>query len=302
MTRFNTYETAYSVQSKGWPQLRRQCKDQSEFLQSLCNEVRSGRTTDAIDSHFAAESKWWESKRPYFNVWPCILGMLKDAAVDIPFGQMPLAYPSIAVCLPEGEVIKSILFTLCKPEDLWYKSKRELVLCIHLQVDVPNEGQVVCFRLAFVDHDDTFSSVLYGRRPNRKDLAPCSVLGEDDENALIFEAVHICSGVCILANDPKFIEPIVLNRDLMKFENADEATKQYMIDRAARNKGLGFDVGKSLEEEIQKERGEMGSHFRRPHMALFWTGKGRSTPVLKLRRGSIINPRSLTEVPTGFLG
>lgn len=73
-----------------------------------------------------------------------------------------------------------------------------------------------------------------------------------------------------------------------------------MENRAARRQGRGFTVGKQLEEDLAAER-SVSPHIRRPHMALFWTGKGRETPRYQLRRGAIVNPRSVTDVPTGYL-
>jgi hypothetical protein len=35
---------------------------------------------------------------------------------------------------------------------------------------------------------------------------------------------------------------------------------------------------------------------------LFWTGEGRTTPIIKTRSGAIVQSVSMAEVPTGYLG
>ena len=80
----------------------------------------------------------------------------------------------------------------------------------------------------------------------------------------------------------------------------DEQVRQLIEQRAIRKKGIGYDVGRGLTEA--KERSETAAHFRNAHLCLFWTGKGRATPVVKLRKGAIVQPKKIFEVPSGYLG
>lgn len=59
---------------------------------------------------------------------------------------------------------------------------------------------------------------------------------------------------------------------------------------------VGWNIGKNIEKEAR----EVGAHYRRPHLAIRWCGKGGETPVLKRIKGAIVNKQKLTEIPTGY--
>lgn len=102
----------------------------------------------------------------------------------------------------------------------------------------------------------------------------------------------------LLANDQDFITPVVLNKDRVRYESADDPdVRKWLEDRAVRKMGRGFDVFKKLELER-----ETSPHWRNPHLALFWTGPGRTKPVIRMRSGSVVQRVSMAEVPTGYLG
>ena len=43
-------------------------------------------------------------------------------------------------------------------------------------------------------------------------------------------------------------------------------------------------------------------HYRRPHMALVWTGHGRAMPKIVPRRGSVVHREAVEKLPSGFGG
>ena len=53
--------------------------------------------------------------------------------------------------------------------------------------------------------------------------------------------------------------------------------------------------------ELEEERAA-SVHWRNPHLCLFWTGTGGNTPVIKIRRGSLVSASLMANVPTGYLG
>jgi hypothetical protein len=104
--------------------------------------------------------------------------------------------------------------------------------------------------------------------------------------------------VGLLSHNDGLITPIVLAKDQERYTETDDPdVRKRSQDRAARRAGRGFDVGKSL----QLER-EQSPHWRNPHLCLFWTGTGRTTPIIKMRSGAVIQRSSMAEVPTGYLG
>ena len=50
------------------------------------------------------------------------------------------------------------------------------------------------------------------------------------------------------------------------------------------------------------ERGEAGmiSHYRRPHLQIYHTGKGRTIPRLVNVRGCIVHREIVAKIPTGY--
>jgi len=82
----------------------------------------------------------------------------------------------------------------------------------------------------------------------------------------------------------------LLADDRGKFEaNGD---RKY-IEKAHRRGKVGWDVGKHI---------EVIPHFRRPHMALVWTGHGRMMPKIVPRKGSVVHRDMVEKLPSGFGG
>lgn len=259
--------------------------------QNLSKQKQGSRALNLM-----VERLWWEYERPYYNLWPSVLQMIRDVSLDVPMRCLKLPYSAMAVCFPEDtkEGLASFLVSVDKG------IKREFLVNITANVFVGGEAMVV-WRWGQVDGDEPFT-VFANCRDNPKDWKRHGVgeLSEEQESSILKLVCHVFCGVAILANDPTIVQPIVLNRDMLKYRSSDEATKKYLEDRAARINGRGFGVGEGLESELKST--SVSPHVRKPHMALFWTGKGRTVPVLQLRRGAFIHPAEATEVPTGYMG
>jgi len=94
------------------------------------------------------------------------------------------------------------------------------------------------------------------------------------------------------------ITPVVLSKHQARYDvETDEAAKKWLEDKAAQIQGRGFSIGKELYAQSL-----VSPHLRNAHMALFWTGPGRKVPKLLLRAGSVVTPKHLSRVPTGYLG
>ena len=92
----------------------------------------------------------------------------------------------------------------------------------------------------------------------------------------------------LLENDPSIISPDVLADDRAKYEASGD---QKYVDKAHRRGKVGWDVGKHI---------EVIPHYRRPHMALVWTGRGRVVPRVVPRRGSVVHREAVEKLPSGF--
>jgi hypothetical protein len=110
--------------------------------------------------------------------------------------------------------------------------------------------------------------------------------------------VRVVAFIGLLSRDTDMITPVVLSKDATKHDTTtDLAVKEWIENRAARKLGRGFDVGKKLTAER-----ETSPHWRNPHLALFWTGPGRTKPIIQMRRGAVVQSVSMADVPTGYLG
>ncbi len=84
--------------------------------------------------------------------------------------------------------------------------------------------------------------------------------------------------------------PDVLADDRAKYEASGD---HKYVDKAHRRGKVGWDVGKHI---------EVIPHYRRPHMALVWTGRGRAVPRVVPRRGSVVHREAVEKVPMGWEG
>jgi hypothetical protein len=107
---------------------------------------------------------------------------------------------------------------------------------------------------------------------------------------LITDCVRLCCSLCLLDNAPSVIGPDVLSKARARFE---ESGDQKYIAKAHRRGKVGWNVGRKI---------EVAPHYRRPHMTLVWTGRGRAVPRVVPRRGSVVYRELVEKVPSGFGG
>lgn len=108
----------------------------------------------------------------------------------------------------------------------------------------------------------------------------------DEQKRISHQMCRIALGVMLLAADPDYVKPVILKADEGKTTPIDERVER------ARNRGVfGFTLGEDI---------EVSPHFRRPHFAIRWTGKGASVPKLVPVKGAVIGRSIMTTVPTGY--
>jgi hypothetical protein len=114
----------------------------------------------------------------------------------------------------------------------------------------------------------------------------------------------ICS-LCLLGSDPSIIEPDVLDKDRVQYGEINTLLETASGRKAIWNKEL-----KRRLEELAKKHGRFGwnvgreitmnPHYRKPHMAIRWTGEGRKIPRLVKVHGSIIHRDIVRKIPMGY--
>ncbi|MGO8749559.1 MAG: hypothetical protein ACLQNE_26680 [Thermoguttaceae bacterium] len=105
---------------------------------------------------------------------------------------------------------------------------------------------------------------------------------------LITDCVRLCCSLCLLENDPEIIAPDVLADDRAKYE---QSHNEKYVDKAHRRGKVGWDVGRHV---------EVMPHYRRPHMTLVWTGRGRAVPRIVPRKGSVVHREVVEKVPSSL--
>lgn len=102
-------------------------------------------------------------------------------------------------------------------------------------------------------------------------------------------AIKIVAVCLLLENDPEIIQPDVLNSDLAKFK---QTLDPKYIEKAKRRGKFGWVIGRDI---------EVSPHIRAASpFALYWTGKGRTIPIIRYRKGCVVHRELVEKIPTGF--
>lgn len=113
-------------------------------------------------------------------------------------------------------------------------------------------------------------------------------VGVQIPESFIRQCARLCCTLCLLEDDPEVISPDVLTDDRLRYEETGD--RRY-VERAHRRGKVGWNVGKAI---------EVAPHYRRPHLAIVWTGPGRSVAKIVPRRGSVVHRSIVERMPTGF--
>ena len=240
------------------------------------------------------EREWEQAKKPYYAVWPSIVPMLTRLNLDLDSALIQLPLPALCIRFPKDK----------NPLAFDWKGEEFQIRCM-LMGEI-NEGRGLSILIdigEMMGDGEGFGMPIYTYRNFRRvpGLTVEEALQELGSNELaelgvqipldlIADCVRLCCSLCLLENDPSVIEPDVLSKDRAKFEGSSD---QKYVDKAHRRGKVGWIVGRHI---------EVAPHYRRPHMALVWTGRGRSVPRIVPRRGSIVHREKVEKVPSGFGG
>ena len=249
----------------------------------------------------AAELGWEKAGKPYYNIWPGMLDMLLGldlAKVPVPYLKMPSPDP-LLIRLPVGH----------NHPKLGYVGGQHVSTILVISGDTIEDGNPLRKFVIVVDFAETAETQLliqcvglnsgltlsdffehsYPTQNGYLGLTTEQLLTTKDLNRGV---LALLSTICLIARDPELVIPDVLAKDRDKFERETDQEKiAAIVDRARRRGKFGWDIGKGI---------ETAPHWRKPHPALVWTGKGRSEPKIVLRKGSIVHREKITEVPTGY--
>jgi hypothetical protein len=238
------------------------------------------------------EREWEQARRPYYNVWPSIVPML--IRLNLNLDSFLIQLPLLALCIRFPKRKNPLMFQ--------WKGEEVQIRCILLG-DM-NQGKGISTLIdvgEMIGDGKDFGVPIYTYRNFRRQEGltveealrelgrnKFAELGIQIPEPLVMDCVRLCCTLCILENDPSVIEPDVLSKDRAKFERT--GNNKY-IAKAHRRGKVGWNVGRTI---------EVMPHYRRPHMTLVWTGRGRTVPKIVARRGSIVHREIVEKMPSGF--
>jgi len=239
------------------------------------------------------ERDWEKLRRPYYNVFPAIVPMLTRLNLDLDSDLIRLPLPALCVRFPKD--------LARNPLQLDWKGNAVPIRCI-LMGDM-NEGKGIS---VLIDIGEVMPGGVpiytyrnFPRKPGLTVEQSLASLGKKGlfadigiviPDSLVTDCVRLCCSLCLLENDPSVISADVLADDRARFEQTGD--EKYVC-KAHRRGKVGWNVGQQI---------EVAPHYRRPHMALVWTGHGRVVPKIVPRRGSVVHREVVEKVPMGFIG
>lgn len=286
--------------------------DDDEVYEAMA-QVSSDNKNPFGYRHAELERGWIKAEKPYYNVFPAIVPMIDNLDLDIPCSAITVPEHVINIRLPKpphnpfkagSAMIRSIIFG--KQPVAKAIGSAELVDGICLGIDVgeviqdnhkikmlePDEAiQVGCFPVY------TFKNFPLMLDKSIEDVAESLpyhsswLEGVQTPKELIVRAIKLVCCVCLIGDDPEIVTPDVLAKDRLNFSNADENKRKAIVDRAKRRGKNGFNLGADIDKI---------PHYRKPHLAIVWTGKGRTKAKIVMRKGSVVHREIITKIPTGY--
>lgn len=230
---------------------------------------------------------WYSQTRPYYKVWPSIITPLCKIKLDISFDDIQAEEQTICIRFPVGfepstsdGKIRSIMAAVLPT----YNQEHIKVLSVWPDI-IRSDGRKCDATILYVSEqvDLTIEQQLIGWYFTTKDQQPLGI------SESISACVRFAVSVLILGHDPSIIEPEVLACDADKFARTNDPK---YIDKARRRGVVGWSIGREFES---------CPHYRRPHLALRHTGKGKTIPKIVPVKGAIVHREKMTQVPTGHI-
>ncbi len=228
-------------------------------------------------------------RKPYYRVYPSLVTpfvRLDLAKVTCSSLQMPTGLSSLLIQLPshpslkvQTQALQNVLITFDERQQDATKWLNVFIQSTRNDSEGPYNS---IFR--FEKSDATILEMV------RSITERVSIGSAQGQPALeVLEAGLKVMAVCLLLeDDPQLIVPEVLTDDQRRWE---ETLDPKYVQKAHNRGKIGWTIGREY---------EVIPHWRRPHLARVWTGKGRSIPKVVMRAGAIVHRKQVESIPTGF--
>ena len=243
---------------------RKQCKDWNYYYDTVIRTpVMAGPMCTA-----SVEQSWLKARKPYYRIYPTLVRPF--LGVDLRKVQaenltMPLGITELLIQLPMESAIR--MDTADGSYDL------DNILVAQRRSAKSDLGTLIVGIDGLMNGVPSTVFVAVKQVPGRSIEYLVDEMTADADKRLpkplaatAFKIVCLC---LLLRDDPQLISPEVLADDQNKWDGADVELKQKLLDRAKRRGKVGWAIGRDL---------EVNPHYRRPHLFLAWTGKGRAMP------------------------
>lgn len=226
-----------------------------------------------------AELRWYDLKRPYFNVYPVIEQKLVDVNKDVQLEQLRLPFKTLEV----RTYSQTMLLADCGEVFLMVIEGKGMAYQEFVMAKKGTVGQIRHADYRQVNTDWPMKSEFQVSKESRE------------------RAAILASAVCLVAKDPSIVVPVMFGADADR--TLTESESAMMAARAVRKTGrVGFEVG------LEVERNKASVHYRNGCFAKYHVGKdhpqypgGESLmPIIKWRNGCVVNKENTPVVPTGF--
>jgi hypothetical protein len=225
-----------------------------------------------------AEYVWATTHKPFFNIWPMIGEGLCKTNLDIDAEIILAKLLKLPMCLnirfAEGHEVDNIQTILVN------RIKIGGLLGLSIFTFTGELGLVAGDPIYNMLHFPIVGTI----EKSLTDLPRKDGINEVEYQSCI-TAVRIVTMLALMFDNPDLIESIILRGDAIRGVN------ERTIDRAKRRGIVGWNVGSHI---------EISPHYRRPHFAIRWTGKGGTIPKVVPIKGVIVKRSKATSVPTGF--
>lgn len=295
--------TIQEIQDIVWEKFFREIR---EYIKSHTGEGTPSNYAELVHTIHLAE--WTFQRQPFYRLFPGVIEALEKfdisrvstftdvEPIDSVLIEFPVGYERD---FGNNTKITTILFSC------GFSEEGEKFVAIHFQTA---EGD---YALSVNDSAEHLEQYLNGKK------IPI-IGGENDEpdeyNAMCEstrKTLRLLAGLLFLTKTPELFSPIVLKKDADRYETADAETRKKLVDKAVRNGVIGYEIGKDIPTRAELERfrkenaealekGVKSPHIRVGHLHLFWTGKGRSLPMFKYVKTTLVNFGKVFDIPQGY--
>ena len=272
------------------------------ILDTFPKEVQTSKESDEKEwlenqlRQATCEEGWVEMDRPFYNVWPVAVSLAKSVSLNLPFSSVTFLFEFLLLRFAVGQEPHSVGCVMMRWEKTWG------LFTLDCHCTNKWEGDAILLQHDYQPEEcveDWLTEVLRSGMEHKfcEHMDNPRFLSEPEFAEISSLMIRLSVFISLLAKGDDLITPVVLSKDQARYDATDDPdARQWLEQRAIKRVGRGFNVCKRLEIERSKS-----VHWRNPHLALFWTGPGRTQPIIKLRSGAVIDASAWLKYPLVIL-